>query len=60
MTVNLGSIVLGTGEAPFGVQVLIRRCRDVNCNMCACSTDFEKTFDKTWPALTNPQKIGNR
>lgn len=37
---------LGTREALFDVQVLIKKCRDVSHNFFLRSTDFEKDFDK--------------
>lgn len=37
---------VGTREALFGVQVLIQRCRDVNCDVYACLIDYEKAFDR--------------
>jgi len=39
--------VVGTREALLGVQVLIQRCRDVNCDVYACLIDYEKAFDKS-------------
>ena len=37
---------LGTREALFSMQVLIQRCRDVNCEVHICFIDFEKAFDR--------------
>lgn len=36
---------VGTSEAFFGVQVLIQRCRGVNCVVYTSLIDYEKSFD---------------
>lgn len=37
---------LGTREALFAIQVLIQRCRDVNCDVYVCFLDYTKAFDR--------------
>uniref|UniRef100_A0A8D8T8A4 Craniofacial development protein 2 n=1 Tax=Cacopsylla melanoneura TaxID=428564 RepID=A0A8D8T8A4_9HEMI len=37
---------VGTREALFSVQVLVQRCRDVNCNFFVCLIDYKKAFDR--------------
>lgn len=37
---------VGTREALFSIQVLVQRCRDVNCNVFACLIDYQKAFDR--------------
>lgn len=37
---------VGTREALFAVQVLVQRCRDVNCDVYACLVDYQKAFDR--------------
>lgn len=37
---------LGTRDALFSIQVLIQRCRDMNCDVYACFIDYSKAFDK--------------
>uniref|UniRef100_A0A8D8Q4X5 Craniofacial development protein 2 n=1 Tax=Cacopsylla melanoneura TaxID=428564 RepID=A0A8D8Q4X5_9HEMI len=37
---------VGTREALFAVQVLIQRCRDVNCDVYLCLIDYQKAFDR--------------
>lgn len=36
---------LGTREALFATQVMIQRCRDVNCDVYICFLDYAKAFD---------------
>uniref|UniRef100_A0A8D9AT98 Craniofacial development protein 2 n=1 Tax=Cacopsylla melanoneura TaxID=428564 RepID=A0A8D9AT98_9HEMI len=37
---------VGTREALFAVQVLVQRCRDVNCDVYICLIDYKKAFDR--------------
>ncbi|KMQ95932.1 endonuclease-reverse transcriptase [Lasius niger] len=37
---------LGTREALFAMQVLIQRCRNMNCDVFACFIDYTKAFDR--------------
>ncbi|KAL1446308.1 hypothetical protein WDU94_012325 [Cyamophila willieti] len=37
---------VGTREALFAVQVLVQRCRDVNCDVFCCLIDYQKAFDR--------------
>lgn len=37
---------VGTREALFAVQVLVQRCRDVNCEVYMCLIDYKKVFDR--------------
>lgn len=37
---------LGTRETLFSIQVLVQRCRDINCDTFMFFVDFEKVFDK--------------
>ncbi|KAI5708046.1 hypothetical protein M8J77_015361 [Diaphorina citri] len=37
---------VGTREALFAVQVLVQRCRDVNCDVYSCLIDYQKAFDR--------------
>lgn len=37
---------LGTREGLFSIQVLVQRCRDMNCDVYLCFIDFEKAFDR--------------
>lgn len=36
----------GTREAPFGLNILLQKCRDHQKNVFACFIDYEKTFDR--------------
>ena len=37
---------IGTREALFAIQVLIQRCRDMNCDAHVCFIDYAKAFDR--------------
>lgn len=37
---------VGTREALFALNVLIQRCRDINCDVYLCFIDFSKAFDR--------------
>uniref|UniRef100_A0A8D8W5N2 Craniofacial development protein 2 n=2 Tax=Cacopsylla melanoneura TaxID=428564 RepID=A0A8D8W5N2_9HEMI len=37
---------VGTREALFAIQILVQRCRDVNCDVYICLVDYQKAFDR--------------